>query len=403
MMNRHIDVQEILQLAKENFEFVKTIRRHLHQHPELSFQEFHTADFVEKQLHQIGLCSISRINTTGVTALLKDEDTECVGLRADLDALPISEIQNRDYRSLNEGVMHACGHDAHTAALLGAAKILHSLKDKIKGNIKFIFQPGEEVLPGGASLLIAAGVLENPRVKCMIGQHTTPEIQSGMMGIKPGAFMASTDEIHIQFIGKGGHAALPLTYRNPLMPAASFLNEVVALINEKGKTKNLPSVIAFGKIVANGATNVIPETLKLEGTFRAFDEEWRKEVHEIILDLAQKHAQKFETEVEVEIKRGYPALINDPDLSERVKNSLTKLLKEENVLALGIRMTAEDFSYYSQKIPSCFYRWGTGNREKGITAMNHTPQFDIDEESLVYGMAGLVVSALNELNHSFAQ
>jgi amidohydrolase len=397
-MDKPIDVQEILQLAKEHFDFVKSIRRHLHQHPELSFHEFETANYVEEKLKEIGLFQIKRIHHTGITALLKDNNDACIGLRADLDALPITEIENRSYRSLNEGVMHACGHDAHTAALLGAAKILHSLKDKIKGNIKFIFQPGEEVLPGGASLLIAEGVLENPRVICMIGQHTTPEIESGKMGIKAGAFMASTDEIHIRFLGKGGHAAMPHTYRNPIMPAASFLNEVVNLINEKGKTKSLPSVIAFGKIMGNGATNVIPETVKLEGTFRAFDEAWRMEAHQIIIDTAQAHAKKFETSVDVEIKKGYPALLNDIPLSGRVKNSLEKAFGNENILDLALRMTAEDFAYYSQIVPSCFYRWGTGNVDKGITAMNHTPQFDIDEESLLTGMTGLVVCALNEIN-----
>jgi amidohydrolase len=403
MMDTPIDVQEILQLAKENFEFVKTIRRHLHQHPELSFQEFQTADFVEKQLHQIGLCSIRRIHSTGVTALLKDDDTDCVGLRADLDALPISEIKSRDYRSLNEGVMHACGHDAHTAALLGAAKILHSLKDKIKGNIKFIFQPGEEVLPGGASMLIEQGVLQNPKVISILGQHTSPEIECGKFGIKPGAFMASTDELHLVFIGKGGHAALPHSYKNPLLPASSFILECTEFILALGKNKNLPSVIAFGKIIGNGATNIIPESVKVEGTFRAFDESWRTEVHDLIENLAKQHAEKFDCMVEVEIKKGYPALMNHEALTARVKTSLQKTFGEENILDLNLRMTAEDFAYYSQKIPSCFYRWGTGNIAKGITAMNHTPQFDIDEESLIPGMAGLVVSALNELNHSFTQ
>lgn len=187
---------------------------------------------------------------------------------------------------------------------------------------------------------------------------------------------------------------MPHTYHNPIMPAASFLNEVVDLINSKGKTKSLPSVIAFGKIMGNGATNVIPETVKLEGTFRAFDEAWRMEAHQIIIDTAQAHAKKFETKVEVEIRKGYPALLNDIPLTARVKNSLEKAFGNENILDLALRMTAEDFAYYSQIVPSCFYRWGTGNVDKGITAMNHTPQFDIDEDSLLTGMAGLVVCAL---------
>lgn len=389
---------EILKLARENFEFAREVRRHLHQHPELSFQEFETANYVEKKLHDLGLFQIKRISQTGVTALLKNNNENCLGLRADLDALPITEIQDREYRSLNEGVMHACGHDAHTAALLGAAKILCSIREKIKGNIKFIFQPGEEVLPGGASMLIEQGVLQNPKVLSILGQHTSPEIECGKFGIKPGAFMASTDELHLVFKGKGGHAALPHTYKNPVLPASSFILEATELILGLGKNKNLPSVIAFGKIIGNGATNIIPESVKVEGTFRAFDEMWRAEVHGLIKELATQQAEKFDCLAEVEIKKGYPALMNDEALTARVKESLQKTFGEENIIDLNLRMTAEDFAYYSQKIPSCFYRWGTGNPAKNITAMNHTSQFDIDEESLIPGMAGLVAAAQSELN-----
>lgn len=403
MSTTQIGTREILTLARENFEFAREIRRHLHRHPELSFHEFETADYVEKKLHELGLFHIKRINQTGVVALLKNNRENCVALRADLDALPITETDDREYRSLNEGVMHACGHDAHTAALLGAAKILCSIRDKIKGNIKFIFQPGEEVLPGGASLLIEQGVLNKPEVVSILGQHTSPEIETGKFGIKAGAFMASTDELHLVFKGKGGHAALAHTYINPLLPASSFLPDTTELVNSLGKNKSLPSVIAFGKIIGNGATNIIPESVKLEGTFRAFDEEWRTEVHQLIHVKAKQHAEKFNCVAEVEIKRGYPALINNDELTGRVKTGLKEIFGQENILDLDLRMTAEDFAYYSQKIPSCFYRWGTGNKAKNITAMNHTAQFDIDEDSLIPGMAGLVISALNEIDFILSQ
>jgi amidohydrolase len=377
-------------------------RRYIHQNPELSFQEYNTANYVENELRKIGFKDLKRLSNTGVIALLKPAIANqlVVALRADLDALPIQEKNEIDYKSANQGIMHACGHDVHTAILLTAAKILFEIKDNINGNIKFIFQPGEEKLPGGASLLINEAVLENPKVNCIIAQHVTPQIPVGKIGFKSGLFMASTDEIYVTIIGRGGHAAMPDLYNNPLLIAATLLLKLNQFFMEQ-KSENLdqvPTVLAFGKIQGLGATNVIPQEVKLEGTFRTLQENWRATAHHWIKKIAEQVAISNNATIEVTIAKGYPCLVNNEKLTEELIETTGNYIGHANVTPLNYRMTAEDFAYYSQEIPACFYRLGTGNVQMGITANVHEATFNIDESVLHFAPGVMVCNALSQFN-----
>ncbi len=384
---------------------VIAIRRHLHQHPELSFNEFETANFVEQKLKEFGLTKISRLVKTGVVALIegKNPSVKVIALRADLDALPIQEANDVDYKSKNDGVMHACGHDVHTSSLLGVAKILQELRNEFEGTIKLIFQPGEEKLPGGASLMIKESVFENPNVQSIIGQHVFPNLEVGKVGFRKGMYMASTDEIYVTVKGKGGHAALPAEYNNPLIIASSlllelnktFMEQVPAYLEDKNIP--IPTVLAFGKITGNGATNIIPEQVKIEGTFRTMNEEWRKNAHEKMKNIAKEIAKKYRAEIDFNIEIGYPFLVNDEKITEVAKQAAIDYLGQENVVDLDIRMTAEDFAYYSQVKPACFYRLGIRNDNKGINAGLHTSKFNIDEEALEISIGLMAWLAISEL------
>jgi amidohydrolase len=392
--------EKIKEQSKELLHEIISIRRHLHTHPELSFQEFETSKYICSILDKWNISYTSGWVKTGIVAIIKGKnpDKKCIALRADIDALPIHEIDGRTYGSKNEGVMHACGHDVHTASLLGAAKILNELKEEFEGSIKFIFQPGEELLPGGASLMIKEGVLKNPDVTSIFGQHVFPSLEAGKVGFRKGMYMASTDELYFNVIGKGGHAAMPHDYNNPIFIAGEIIKQLHSYFMENKKI-DVPTVIAFGKFVANGATNVIPEKVSIEGTFRTMNEAWRKEAHIKITEIATNVAQQMRGKCEVEIRKGYPFLSNNEDLTENAINAAKEYLGEENVIDLDLRMTAEDFAFYSQEIPACFYRLGTANFEKGITAGVHTPQFDIDEKALETGMGLMTFLALKELSH----
>ena len=399
--------QKIKQLSEKYFEEVLTIRRHLHANPELSFEEYNTSKYIASKLKEYNIPFKEGIVTTGIVALLegKNPNKKIIALRADMDALPILEENTIEYRSKNKGVMHACGHDVHTASVLGSAKILSELQNEFEGTIKIIFQPGEEKHPGGASLMIKEGVLENPKPSGILGQHVYPSMEAGKVGFRKGMYMASTDEIYITVKGKGGHAAMPADYNNPIFIASEImlkLNEIFmgnatsSLPFGEGRG-GVPTVLAFGKFMANGATNVIPDEVKIEGTFRTMEEVWRKEAHQRIVKTAQQLAKSRGGECEIEIKNGYPFLVNDEQLTERAIKFSEEYLGKENVEYLDIRMTAEDFAYYSQVVPACFYRLGTGNRSKGITAGVHTSNFNIDEKSLETGMGLMAWLALKEL------
>ena len=374
------------------------IRRHIHQNPELSFQEHETAALVEKELHALGL-KTQRLANTGVVAIIegKNPSKKVVGLRADMDALPIVEVNDgRVYRSKKEGVMHACGHDVHTTSLLGAARILTELKDEFEGSIKLVFQPGEERLPGGASLMIAEGVLQNPKVDIMIGQHVMPGIETGKTGFRPGLYMASTDEIYVKVTGKGGHGAMPHFNIDPVLISAHLIVALQQIVS-RAANPAIPSVLSFGKVIAQGATNVIPNEVIIEGTFRTLDENWRAEAHQKMLTLAKGLVEGMGGTVDFDIKRGYPFLKNNEDLTERLQSEAKSFLGDQNVEPLGIWMAAEDFSYFTQEVPSCFYRLGTRNEEKKTTFSVHHPSFDVDEDALEQGCGLLAFLAISEL------
>lgn len=394
----------VQEAAKNSLPRIINIRRHLHANPELSFKEFNTAEFVADELEAMGI-SCSRMSTTGVVGLIegKQGPGTTIALRADLDALPITEKNETEYVSKNVGVMHACGHDVHTASLLGAAQILNGMRDKFSGTIKLIFQPGEELLPGGASIMIKDGVLENPAPQYIYAQHVFPSLPAGKVGFRSGMYMASTDELHVTVYGKGGHAAMPNDYVNPVLIASTIIAALHQFFMDP-KTRlrsasETPTVLAFGKIVGLGATNVIPETVSIEGTFRTMNEEWRAKAHEFLIRTAEGIAKEMGGRCEFRVDRGYPVLFNDAEITERARWAAEEFLGKNNVVELDLRMTAEDFAFYSQKIPACFYRLGTASPSGKFTAGVHSPVFDIDENALKTGAGLLAWIALSELNN----
>lgn len=389
---------KIKNLAVSGLEEWVAIRRHLHAHPELSFEEEQTAAFISGTLTQYGIEHHNNIGGHGIVALIKGNqpDKKTIALRADMDALPIEEKNSCDYISQNPGVMHACGHDVHTTCLLGAAKILNTLKDSFDGTVKLIFQPAEEKLPGGASIMIQDGVLENPKVETIFGQHVLPQLETGKVAFKSGIAMASCDEIYINVRGKGGHGAVPHLAIDPVLIASHMVIALQSVVS-RNANPTLPSVLSIGKFIANGATNIIPDEVRLEGTFRTFDETWRAEAKEKIIAICKHTAESFGGTCDIIIEHGYPFLKNDEATTQRSFELAKEYLGSENVEEMPARMTAEDFSYYSQVVPSCFYRLGTGNMAKGITSPIHTPTFDVDENCLKVGaglMAWLAVNAL---------
>jgi amidohydrolase len=395
-----IDKSQVLELAERLFPKVVQQRRHLHAHPELSFEEFETSNFVAKQLDELNIPYQRNFVKTGIVAHIKGKnpDKKVFAIRGDMDALPITEKTGLSFESVNKGVMHACGHDIHTSSVLGAAAILNDIKDQFEGTVKLIFQPGEEVLPGGASLMIEEGALANPDAHAIIGQHVYPQFESGTVGFRSGMYMASTDEIHLHVNGKGGHAAEPHLITNPIILASQVIL-AVNKINELGKEKNIPTIISIGFVEGLGATNVVPDQVYIQGTFRTLNEEWRKEVHQIITKTCHDLAETFGGQVDVEVRHGYPYLKNDVGLTQRAQNYAIDLLGKEKVKDLDLRMGAEDFSYYTQLIPGCFYRLGTsepGNPSSGL----HTSTFMVDESALKTGMSLLSWIALQELKQS---
>jgi amidohydrolase len=386
-------------LAKEIYSDVVQNRRHLHAHPELSFHEYQTSAFVAQKLDELGI-KYQKMANTGLVAIIQGEKPSegVVALRADMDALPIVEANDVPYKSTNAGVMHACGHDAHTSSLLGTARILTELKKEFGGTVKLIFQPAEEKLPGGANMMIKEGVLENPKPDAVIGQHVMPLIEAGQVGFRSGKYMASTDEIYVTVYGKGGHGAQPQQNIDPVLITSHIIIALQQIISRVADPKT-PSVLSFGKVIANGATNVIPNEVYLEGTFRTMDEDWRARAHEKMKKMAEGIAEAMGGSCDFNIVRGYPFLINEEKLTAEVRAYAEDFLGKENVLDLDIWMAAEDFAYYSQVSDACFYRLGTGNKERGITSSVHTPTFDVDEESLKLSTGLMAYIALKQLGN----
>ena len=375
---------------------IVSYREYLHQHPELSFQEFNTMEFVADKLAQLKIPFQKEVAGTGIVGLIKashhNENQNCIGLRADLDALPIQEENDVHYKSVNDGIMHACGHDVHTAVLLGAAEILNEIKEELPLSIKLIFQPGEETNPGGASLMIEAGVLENPKVERMYGLHVFPEFEAGHLGLRSGLYMASSDEIHVSIQGIGGHGALPEKCVNPLMIGASFVIQAKELL-ESICPKEIPHVLTFGRFEALGSTNVVPSTCEIKGTFRTMNEEWRALAHHELNELAKKISSDYNGSIKLTISKGYPFLKNDEDLTATLQKYFEDNFGNDFVHALPIRMTAEDFAFYSQKIPVVFFRLGVANNKKGINYGVHHPKFDIDQNAIKTGIHAMVLAA----------
>ena len=379
------------------YEKIKGYREHLHQNPELSYKEFNTMEYVAAKLKEIGIPYEKGVAGTGIIGIIRSskhsENQACIGLRADLDALPIQEQNAVAYKSKVDGVMHACGHDVHTSILLGAAEILFELREDLEHPVKLIFQPGEEKNPGGASLLIEAGVLENPKVKEMYALHVFPELEVGKLAIRPGLNMASCDELHLEIIGVGGHGAMPEKCINPILIGSEFIIEAQNIIH-KSCPKEVPCVISFGHFDALGATNVIPERAEIKGTFRTMNEEWRQKAAILLMDLANNLENKYKGNVNLIVSKGYPFLKNDEELTEKLKTKFESFFGPENIEGLALRMTSEDFSFYSQTIPVCFFRLGVGNKEKGIIYSVHHPKFDVDSACLKTGMLAMIQAAL---------
>jgi len=394
-----INKDKIQHLSSEIFEQVVGYRQHIHANPELSFHEYETSAFIKKLLTDWGI-PFTEMANTGVVGLIEGAlpSDKIIALRADMDALPILEANEKPYASKNKGVMHACGHDVHSSSLLGTAFILNSLKAEFGGTVKLIFQPAEELLPGGASIMIKEGVLENPKPQHIVGQHVMPLIDAGKVGFRSGIYMASTDELYVTVHGKGGHGAQPHQNIDPVLIASHIIIALQQIVSRNADPR-LPSVLSFGKVIANGATNIIPNEVKIEGTFRTLNEEWRKEAKRLMKKMAEGIAESMGGSCEFRIMDGYPYLINEEKLTASARAYAEDYLGKENVIDLDIWMAAEDFAYYSQVTDACFYRLGTGNKEKDTCYSVHTPRFDVDEDALKVSTGLMSYIALKQLGN----
>ncbi len=382
---------KIQSLAQNFHQDIVAARRHLHQHPELSFQEMETAKFVAAQLQDFGISYESGWAKTGVIGSIKgrNPDSKTIALRGDMDALPITEANEVSYKSQNEGVMHACGHDVHTASLLGAARILNSVKSEFEGTIKLIFQPAEEITPGGAVQLIKEGVLENPKPTSIFGQHVFTPLEVGKVGVKAGKYMASTNELKLNVYGKGGHGAMPHKTIDPVLVTAHLIVALQQIVS-RNCDPVLPCVLTFGKINSKGgATNIIPDEVEVLGTLRTMDEAWRRDAIARMQNMVRLLAESMGARAELVVSDGNPYLLNHVELTQRMRRYAEEYMGAENVVELPIRMGGEDFANYSHQIPACFYRLGIRNEARNITSSIHTNTFDVDEDCLKYG-AGLM-------------
>lgn len=390
--------ERIKHLVGQSASEIIDIRRHLHANPELSFKEYETSKFVCSKLDEWGISYQNGFVETGIVAHIegKNPSSKVIAIRGDMDALPILEENDVPYCSKNDGIMHACGHDVHTSCVMGVAKTLHALRNEFEGTLKIVFQPGEERLPGGASLMIKEGALENPKPSSIVGQHVLPELEVGKVGFRSGMYMASADEVHFTVKGKGGHAALPHYNIDPVLITSHIIVALQQLVSRRTKP-GVPCVLSFGKVEANGATNVIPNEVRVAGTFRTMDEEWRMEAHQIMKKMAVEMASSMGGSCDFRVDVGYPFVYNDEAVTEFARSAAVDYLGNENVVELDMRMTGEDFSYYTHHMPGCFYRLGVGNVEKGITAGLHTPTFNVDERCLEIGTGVMSYIALKQL------
>lgn len=390
--------EKIQSLADKYYEETLQIRRHIHANPELSFEEYNTSKFIKNELDKLGITYTDSYVKTGIVGkiLCKNPKKKVIALRADMDALPIQEINDVEYKSKNSGVMHACGHDVHTASLLGTARILNEMKDELEGTVLLVFQPAEEKLPGGAKLMLEEGALNDPKPDIIIGQHVMPGLESGKVGFKPGMYMASTDEIYLTINGIGGHAAMPHQLTDTVLITSHIIVALQQVVSRNAFAA-IPSVLSFGKVDAPGATNVIPQQVKVEGTFRTMNEKWRLDAHEKIKKIASTVAESMGANCDVDIIVGYPSLINHEETTIKAQQLASEFLGSDFVEDLDLRMTAEDFAYYSQEIPSTFYRLGVTDKEGRLSSPLHSPSFNIEENSIKTGIGTMAYITANLL------
>ncbi|MHB9055182.1 MAG: M20 metallopeptidase family protein [Paludibacteraceae bacterium] len=392
-------MENFQKISGKTYPYVIECYRHLHAHPELSFKEFETSKFIQQQLNNMNIPFRSGIGGNGVLGKISgnNPDKRIIALRADMDALPIQEEVNLPWKSQNANVMHACGHDAHTACLLGAARVLNEMKSQFEGTVLLVFQPGEEKAPGGANLMLKDGLFNELKPDLIIGQHVSEDYPTGTMAFRFGTVMASADEIHLKIHGKGGHGAKPHLGNDTVLAAAQT---VVSLQQVRSRLcpPLIPMVLTFGKLIADGATNIIPNEVKLSGTFRTFDEKWRANAKAHIKRIILDTCAAYGCTVEIDMPEGYPALINNDEITLKSQNLAKKLVGEKNVVEYDQRLTSEDFSFYSQLYPSCFYRFGIKGETNKETGPSHSPTFFMDEKALFTGMSGLAWVALGFLN-----
>ncbi len=390
--------ETIQKLGNDLFPEILEIRRHIHRHPELSYHENNTAAYICSLLDKENISYRKGIAGNGILAEIPGRGAgPIIGLRADMDALPIQEDNTAPYRSANDGVMHACGHDVHMACLIGAAKILNGFRDRFPGKVKLIFQPAEEKAPGGARLMLEEELFGQEEPDLMIAQHVYPVMYKGRVGFKAGKYMASSDEIYITVKGKGGHAAMPHQTTDSVLIASHILVALQQIVSRHAEA-SMPTVLSIGKVVANGAVNVIPPEVRMEGTFRTMDEEWRREAHGRMIKMAQSIAEGMGANCDFKIVEGYPVLYNDPGITAKSHEYAGNYLGTENVEELGIRMTAEDFAFFAQKYPSVMYRLGVRRSGQALPLELHTPKFDVDEEAINTGMGLMAWLALSHLS-----
>ncbi len=391
---------QIQSLSSEYWKEIVDIRRHLHQNPELSLEEFQTSAFISSKLKEYGIEHQTGIAKTGIIGWIygKNPEKKCIALRADMDALPMEEVTEAPFKSKNNGVMHACGHDMHMACLLGAAKILNALKDSFEGVIMLIFQPSEEKYPGGAYLMLKEGIFNKVRPSAIFAFHVLPEMEVGKVGFKAGQYMASTDEIYLTVKGKGGHAATPDMNVDPVLMASHIIVALQQVVS-RNAPPTIPTILSFGKIEAKGRTNIIPDEVKIEGTIRTFNEEWRAKAHQKITQIAEGIAQSMGGNCHVFIDKGYPFLVNNAVLTAHAQEYADEYMGKENVESLDLRMTAEDFAFFAQEIPGCYFRVGTRRPGTEITNL-HTVNFDVDEKALETGMGMMAWIAYKKLTNS---